>query len=124
MSQSFMMLSRELKMVSLDFSWALNKVWRGYRRECGNDECDGCKNCKNIEPPVGNGFQLWESVSEGSPISPVFESAEKLCRWLADTPRGHDITNHFSYAEWMKIINDACPLMDIHTNKLFEGNKP
>jgi hypothetical protein len=33
-------------------------------------------------PPVGEGWQLWETVSEGSPISPVFDSAEKLAEWL------------------------------------------
>lgn len=34
------------------------------------------------EPPVGDGWQLWETVSEGSPISPVFPDAEGLARWL------------------------------------------
>lgn len=33
------------------------------------------------EPPVGDGFQLWETTSEGSPVSPVFESLEELCEW-------------------------------------------
>lgn len=35
------------------------------------------------EPPEGDGWQLWETVSEGSPISPVFPSAEELARWMA-----------------------------------------
>lgn len=34
------------------------------------------------EPPTGEGWQLWESVSEGSPISPVFGTAEELAQWL------------------------------------------
>ncbi len=33
------------------------------------------------EPPVGDGYQLWEYTSLGSPISPVFDSFEKLCEW-------------------------------------------
>lgn len=34
------------------------------------------------EPPEGEGWQLWETVSEGSPISPVFATAEELAQWL------------------------------------------
>lgn len=36
----------------------------------------------NEEPPKGEGWQLWETVSEGSPISPVFADAEGLAQWL------------------------------------------
>lgn len=35
------------------------------------------------EPPEGEGWQLWETVSEGSPISPVFRSAEELAYWMS-----------------------------------------
>lgn len=38
----------------------------------------------STEPPEGDGYQLWETVSEGSPISPVFNSAEGLARWMTD----------------------------------------
>lgn len=34
------------------------------------------------EPPTGEGWQVWESVSEGSPISPVFADREDLIGWL------------------------------------------
>lgn len=51
------------------------------------------------EPPVGDGWQLWETVSEGSPISPVCATAEELARWLAE----HDGDGH-SYDSWMKFI--------------------
>ena len=30
-------------------------------------------------------FRMYESVSEGTPISPPFETAEKLASWLVDT---------------------------------------
>ncbi len=33
------------------------------------------------EPPTGESFQLWETTSEGSPVSPVFASAEELADW-------------------------------------------
>jgi hypothetical protein len=34
------------------------------------------------EPPVGGGWQVWETVSEGSPISPVYPTAEALIERL------------------------------------------
>lgn len=33
------------------------------------------------EPPQGDGFQLWETTSEGSPVSPVFKTLDELCAW-------------------------------------------
>lgn len=63
-----------------------------------NPTCDRCKgegtlwqseqlktlyeNWVKIEPPTGEGWQVWETVSEGSPVSPVFNSAESLVSWL------------------------------------------
>lgn len=34
------------------------------------------------DPPTGEGWQYWETVSEGSPISPVFAAAAELSHWL------------------------------------------
>jgi hypothetical protein len=36
----------------------------------------------STEPPEGEGWQLWETVSEGSPISPVFATREEFVNWL------------------------------------------
>lgn len=36
------------------------------------------------EPPVGEGWQIWETVSEGSPISPVMASREALIAWMTE----------------------------------------
>lgn len=44
------------------------------------------------DPPEGEGWQLWENVTEGSPISPVFDTAQALARWLA-TPEGAEANN-------------------------------
>jgi hypothetical protein len=38
---------------------------------------------KRTEPPMGEGWQLWETVSEGSPDSPVFATPEELADWCA-----------------------------------------
>lgn len=34
-----------------------------------------------VEPPEGQGFQLWETITEGGPSSPVFETLDGLCEW-------------------------------------------
>lgn len=36
------------------------------------------------EPPTGEGYQLWETTSEGSPQSPVFATLDELCAWCAE----------------------------------------
>ncbi|GAB2696476.1 hypothetical protein [Kitasatospora kifunensis] len=38
---------------------------------------------ERTDPPTGDGWQLWETVSEGSPISPVFGTPELLAGWMA-----------------------------------------
>jgi hypothetical protein len=43
---------------------------------------------KSVQPPIGEGWQLWESVSEGSPISPVFPTSEALAQWLTTREGG------------------------------------
>ena len=35
-------------------------------------------------PPEGEGWQVWETVSEGSPITPVFATPEKLVNYLVN----------------------------------------
>jgi hypothetical protein len=55
------------------------------------------------EPPVGPWWQMWETVSEGSPISPAFEQPEELARWLAQN-RGGSIDEGVSAEKWMDFI--------------------
>lgn len=56
------------------------------------------------EPPAGEGWQMWETTSEGSPISPVCNTAEDLARWLSENGAstfGHDTA---PYEVWLKMI--------------------
>jgi len=39
---------------------------------------------ERYDPPIGDGFQLWETTSEGSPASPIFSSLDELCAWCAE----------------------------------------
>lgn len=73
-------------------------------REGVDDTCPTCKGHGSVEaypgqraeaeaweptdPPTGDGWQLWETVSEGSPVSPVFATADGLAGWMSDPARG------------------------------------
>lgn len=88
---------------------------RGVSHICSNCEGNGtayetpearnlCENWEPVQPPSGDGWQLWESVSEGSPISPVFETKEGLAAWLSM----RDIFSYkHNYATWMRFIDDG-----------------
>lgn len=58
------------------------------------------------EPPVGEGFQMWETTSDGSPMSPVFSTLDELCAWCTE--------NTFTFAnlraskeEWESILTNG-----------------
>jgi len=73
-------------------------------REGVSDTCPTCEGHASLEkyegqraeaeaweptdPPKGDGWQLWETVTEGSPISPVFATADALADWMSDPERG------------------------------------
>lgn len=81
--------------------------WKVVRAACKRDgeavECSDCAGhgChekyvgqraeaeawERTEPPEGDGWQLWETVSEGSPISPVFATGDQLAAWMVANPR-------------------------------------
>lgn len=64
------------------------------------------KDWEGYEPPEGEGYQLWETTSEGSPKSPVFETLEELCEWCESnvtTFADHKATKE----EWFKMLSDG-----------------
>jgi len=138
-------MSREVKRVSLDFNWPIRKIWYGYlMSKCLDGEygmsCDDCKlfakyknieissyGCPNfdiLEPPKGDGWQMWQTTSEGSPISPVFESPEGLARWLADTKASSFGNDTATYDQWLNMINAGWAIsMVLDNNVLKSGVK-
>lgn len=57
-------------------------------------------------PPSGEGWQLWETVSEGSPVSPVFATAEELAQHLADGG-GRPLGAPPTYEQALAFVNDG-----------------
>lgn len=56
------------------------------------------KTWKEKEPPAGPGWQIWETVSEGSPITPVFADPRDLIEYMADV-RGQDRASTAAFLE-------------------------
>ena len=76
---------------------------------------------KPIQPPKGDGYQIWETVSEGSPISPVFSTPEDLARHMATTSWGADTGT--SVEQWLAFICGPgwAPSMVMHNGILESG---
>lgn len=91
----------------------LRKRW-GICKSCNGSAVDPAvkkaySRWRSKEPPKGDGWQLWETCSEGSPVSPVFSTAEDLASWCEK--------NAFTVAdfratakEWLKMFSteDGC----------------
>ena len=118
-------MGREAKRVPLDFDWPQHLVWFGYtfrpqnclycdaEGPCGFHEsrrkacpvCDGNHFLfQEIEVPTGDGWQMWEDCTEGSPISPVFETPELLAHWLADTGASAFADMTATYDQWLQTV--------------------
>ena len=114
-------MSRELKRVPLNFAWPCDRVWFGYRLDAvscelcsasgdapGGGYCPTCEGEGKVYPtigiPKGDGYQMWETVSEGSPISPVFATPEKLAEWLAEHGESGCGGGRHTREQWLKMI--------------------
>lgn len=69
------------------------------------------------EPPSGEGYQLWETTSEGSPLSPVFGKLDVLCDWLENgaTVFGNE---KVSAGKWREMLGGEADAPIVHQ----EGN--
>ena len=98
------------------YLWTLIK--EKCKREGVEAECEHCKGeghiweskeyeekadkWEQVEPPNGEGYQIWETVSEGSPVSPVFEKPEDLANWMIKNDTS--ITKSSTFEDWMRFI--------------------
>jgi len=92
----------------MDFDAPLNEVYEpriNYPDDWDWDNGDP----PGYDPPTGEGWQLWETVSEGSPLTPVCATAEELARYCADPLHGVTIfaSDTCSYEKWLHMfLND------------------
>lgn len=89
------------------------------RGDIGTDaQRDAHKSWARAEPPSGEGWQVWETVSEGSPITPVYPTKDDLIMALMKDGHSQRAAENFIDAAWapsMTISNgvlkqdiDAC----------------
>jgi len=57
------------------------------------------------DPPEGEGWQLWETTTEGSPMSPVFATPEQLAGWMSAPER--DKHNWVPFDTAMEFIKEG-----------------
>ena len=70
------------------FSDKIKELYEGWH----DNEC--------YDPPAGEGWQVWETVSEGSPISPVFATSDALVTWLIGEGYSPEASRAFVKQGW------------------------
>jgi len=90
-------------------TWPSTKVKRQYER------------WRPKQPPKGDGYQIWETVSEGSPISPVFATPEELADWMVANDRS--ITRDTDRYGWLRFIHGPglAPTMISNGHQIISG---
>lgn len=121
-------MGREIKRVPLDFDWPIDQLWKGYVNPYRGQFCKPCQkkyneNCpycqgsdeiwpseeikklkeewNRFDPPTGEGYQLWSTTSEGHPMSPVFDTPEKLATWLFESKASSFGHATCTYEQWL-----------------------
>lgn len=75
-----------------------NRVFGGKEHE------DRYNNWERFDPPAGEGYQMWETTSEGSPMTPVFESLRELCEWCETNASVFGTKTFISKEEWFEVL--------------------
>jgi hypothetical protein len=58
-------------------------------------------------PTEATHYQMYETCTEGTPISPVFETPETLARWLADNEASAFGSMTASYEAWLRVCRGS-----------------
>ncbi|MDY6958003.1 MAG: hypothetical protein SVK08_02485 [Halobacteriota archaeon] len=85
----YLMGQKIIEASGLDPKWGTCKRCNGDGIHPGHK--DEYKAWRPTEPPKGIGYQIWETVSEGSPISPVFENPEDLAKYMVENDQGRRV---------------------------------
>ena len=84
------------------------KEW-GICKTCGGDCIDPTIKTKyetweDYGPPKGAGWQLWETCSDGSPVSPVFATVEQLAGWCVGNATTF-ASFKATYEQWLNMFS-------------------
>jgi hypothetical protein len=70
-----------------------------------SDRPDPANHMPEFPEGTATGWCMYETTSEGTPISPVFATPEELARWLADTGASSFGSSTATYEQWLATIN-------------------
>jgi len=65
------------------------------------------ENWKEYDPPKGEGFQLWTTTSEGSPMTPVFKTLDLLCEFCEKEGVSVFGRSTATKEEWKNMLDDG-----------------
>lgn len=60
-------------------------------------------------------FMMYETTTEGTPISPAFDTPEKLAKWLADTGASSFGSMTATYEQWLRVCNGGFAVSAVYT---------
>jgi hypothetical protein len=83
-----------------------------------NEQREAADNWKGAEPPTGEGYQLWETISEGSPITPVFPRPVDLAQWCAENLTAPGTSDQLHVGDWLSVIDGDVTATDIHSGEM------
>jgi len=88
------------------FSYNEEEIKEGLRDGWLKDEPPhyGCNVMPDWPEAERTHYQMYESTSEGTPISPVMETPEDLARWLADNNASAFAGVGATYEQWLATI--------------------
>lgn len=67
-------------------------------------------------------FMMYEDTTEGTPISPAFETPQELAQWLADNGASSFGSSTATYEQWLPICEGGwAPSMVMAEGKLMSG---
>lgn len=94
---------------------------------CTYEEWAGCRPCKEdymptFAPGTATHYMMYETCTEGTPISPAFETPEKLARWLVDNSASALGDQGASYEGWLRVAKGGyAPSMVLDSGGLRSG---
>lgn len=61
---------------------------------------------ESFEPPTGEGFQLWNTTTEGHPMTPVFATLDELCQYCEHKQVSVFGSDTATKERWKEMLND------------------
>jgi hypothetical protein len=105
-SDAYCVASAIAKAAGMDEDWGICKTCGGsasledYPGQAADQDA-----WEGTEPPSGEGWQVWETVSEGSPISPVFPDRESLVEWLTSPAYSWGTSEPLTHAQAERFVD-------------------